>query len=275
MANIFDYTDFRPYLRKFYDEKKEKNPSFSYQVFARLLKGIPRAFLYNIIKGNRKLSPLLCYRFSYALRHTKSEAEYFEHMVRYCDWTKNDEERAYYYELMMKCKSSATTPACQLRKDQYEYFSKWYHSVVRALIAQYPFKNDYAQLCRRLLPPITKTRAQKSVLLLERLGLVAKGAGGIYYVTEKKIKAGDDISHTARRRLYFEYSDLVKNSAIKLDPASHDFSSMTLGISERTYEIIRKESRLFRDKISEIANNEKNADRVYQYQFNFFPLTKK
>jgi uncharacterized protein (TIGR02147 family) len=275
MANITDYTDYHLYLQKIYNDKKERNPAFSYEVFARLIQDIPRAFLFNIINGKRKLPLLLCYRFSNALHHTKSEAEYFENMVRYCDWAKNDEERAYYYERMMQGKSATITSAYQLRKDQYEYFSKWYHSAVLGLIALYPFKEDYAQLCQKLFPPITKAQAKKSVLLLERLGLVEKGAGGIYNVTSKKIKAGDDISHAARRRLHFEYCDLAKNSTIKLDPALHDFSSLTLGISERTYEIILKESRVFKDRISELANNEKNADRVYQYQFNFFPLTKK
>jgi uncharacterized protein (TIGR02147 family) len=110
MANVFDYTDFRGYLKKIYNEKKEKNPGFSYQVFARMIKGIPRAFLFNIIKGKSKLSPLLCYRFSNTLHHTKAEADYFEFMVRYSDWAKNDEERAYYYEQMMKFKNAAIPP---------------------------------------------------------------------------------------------------------------------------------------------------------------------
>jgi uncharacterized protein (TIGR02147 family) len=272
VANIFDYTDFRAYLRKCYDEKKEKNPNFSYQVFGRMVGGMNRALLFNVMKGKKKLPLLDCHKFSKTLHHTKAEAEYFENSVSY-DCAKNDEERAYFYEQMLKSKCVAAPEAHLLRKDKYEYFSKWYHSAVRAFIGLRPCKDDYVQLSRILSPPITRAQARKSIQLLERLGLIAKGNDGTYRITEKKIKAGEEISHTVKRRFYFDYSNLAKSTTMKLAAQSHDFSSITLGISERTYDIICKETKQFKDKIVELANNDENADRVYQYQLMFFPLT--
>jgi uncharacterized protein (TIGR02147 family) len=273
MANIFDYTDYHLYLQKTYNEKKEKNPVFSYQVFARLIQGIPRAFLFNIINGKRKLPLLQCYRFSNALHHTKSEAEYFEYMVRYCDWAKNAEERAYFYEQMLKCKSGAHTPAFQLRKDQYEYLSKWYHSAVRALIELKPFNDDYAQLGKTLFPRITGTQARRSVQLLERLGLIVRGNDGRYRITENEIKVGDEISQKARDRFFFEYAELAKQSIMNAAPDSRKIFSLTLGVSKRTYDILCKESKEFKERIKKIVNDEKTNDRIYQYQIAFFPLT--
>jgi uncharacterized protein (TIGR02147 family) len=273
MINIFEYTDFRTYLQKCYEEKKEKNPHFSYQVFTRMAGFANKGFFFNILKGKRKLSKLHCYKFSKALHHTKEEAEYFENIVAYSLAT-NDEERDYYYGQALQGNSGTVAPAYQLRKDQYEYLSKWYHSAIRAIIELKPFKDDYLQLSRKLFPSITKTQAKKSVQLLERLGLIAKGGDGIYHITEKKIKAGEEISQTARNRFLLEYAELAKNAIIDHSPKTHNISSLTLGISERTYEIICKEEKHYRDKIIELANNEKKADRVYQYQLIFFPLTR-
>jgi uncharacterized protein (TIGR02147 family) len=272
MPNIFEYTDFRAYLKQCYEEKKKKNPLFSYESFTRKVGFNNRGFLFNILKGSKKLSKSHCYKLSKALVHTKEEAEYFENIVAFA-MAKNDEERSYYYEQAMQSKSGIGTTAHLLRKDQYEYLSKWYHSAIRALIDLQPIKDDYMQLCRKLSPAITKTQAKKSVQLLERLGLIAKGNNGFYHITEKKIKAGDEISQTAKNRFQFECTELAKNSIMDHSPKTHNISSLTLGISERTYEIICKETKQFKEKIVELANTDKKADRVYQYQLIFFPLT--
>jgi uncharacterized protein (TIGR02147 family) len=273
MTNIFEYTDFRAYLKKCYEEKKKKNPGFSYEVFARIAGFANRGFLFNILKGKKNLSKLYCYKFSKALNHSKEESEYFENIVAY-DLAKNDEERDYYYRKALQCKSGTAAPAYMLRKDQYEYLSKWYHSAVRAIIGLKPFEGDYLELCRKLSPSITKTQAKKSVQLLERLGLIAKKNGSVYYVTEPKIKAGDEISQTGRNRFLLECIELAKNSIVNHLPETRNISLITLGISERTYEIICKKTQQFREEISELAKNDEKPDRVYQYQFIFFPLMK-
>jgi uncharacterized protein (TIGR02147 family) len=272
MPNIFEYTDFRAYLQKSYEEKKEKNPLFSYESFTRKVGFSNRGFLYNIIKGTKKLSKSHCYKLSKALAHTKAEAEYFENIVAFA-MAKNDEERSYFYEQALQSKSGTITPTHLLRKDQYEYYSKWYHSAIRALIDLQPFKDDFDQLSQNLSPPITKTQAKKSVELLERLGLIAKGGDGIYHLTTTKIKAGDEISQTAKNRFHFECTELAKSSIMDHSPETHDIHSLTLGISERTHDVICKETQQFMAKITELANSDNKADRVYQYQLIFFPLT--
>jgi uncharacterized protein (TIGR02147 family) len=231
-----------------------------------------KGFIFNIIKGKRKLSKLHCYKFSKALHHTKEEADYFENIVAYSLAT-NDEERDYYYGQALRCKSGAVAPAYQLRKDQYEFYSKWYHSAIRALINLQPFKDDFRQLCQRLSPPITKKQAQQSVQLLDRLGLIARGDDGIYRMTKTKIKTGDEISPTAKNRFHFQCTELATNSIMNHSPLPRNVTSLTLGISERTYEMICKEEQQFKERISELASSDKKADRVYQYQLLLFPLT--
>jgi uncharacterized protein (TIGR02147 family) len=272
MPNIFEYSDFRAYLQQCFEEKKKKNPRFSYQSFTQQLGFSNRGFLFNVLKGSKKLSKSHCYKFSKTLHHTKEEAEYFENIVAFA-LAKNDEERSYYYEQALQSKSGTATPTHLLRKDQYEYYSKWYHSAVRALIDLHPFKDDFLHLSQTLSPPITKAQAKKSVELLERLGLIAKGEDGVYHLTETRIKAGEDISQTAKNRFHFECTELAKQSIMDHSPETHNINSLTLGISERTYEIICKEAKQFKDKVIELANSESNADRVYQYQLIFFPLT--
>jgi uncharacterized protein (TIGR02147 family) len=273
MPNIYDSIDFRAYLNLCYGERKKKNPGYSYEAFTRQMGFNNRGFMFKILKGSKKLSKSHCYKFSQGLRHSKDEAAYFENIVAYAQ-AKNDEERSYYLEQALQCKGVSATRACLLRKDQYEYLSKWYHSAVRALIEVEPFKGDFLHLCQKLVPPITRMQAKRSMQLLERLGFIAKGNDGVYHITESKIKAGKEISQAARSRFHLEYTELAKQSIKEYSPDTHEVFSLTLGISGRTYEIISKESKQFKDRIIELANNEKRADRVYQYQLILFPLTR-
>jgi len=273
MVNIFEYTDFKAYLQHYYEEKKSKNPHFSYELFTRKAGFNNRGFLFNIIKGNKNLAKAYCYKLSQALGHTKNEADYFENIVAFAQ-AKTDEDRDHFYQLAMQGKGATVTPALSLRKDQYEYYSQWYYSAVRAFIGLEPFEGNYQELGRRLSPAITASQAKKSIQLLHRLGLIAKGPDGIYCITEKKIRAGEEISQTARNRFHVECTELARNTIMDHCPDTHEISSLTLGISECTFEIIRTEVRQFKERIIQLANNDKRADRVYQCQLLLFPLTR-
>ena len=55
----------------------------------------------------------------------------------------------------MKSVESTAVRALEIR-DQYEFYSKWYHSAIRSLIDMYPFKDDYSWLAKNVYPPITR-----------------------------------------------------------------------------------------------------------------------
>jgi uncharacterized protein (TIGR02147 family) len=113
------------------------------------------------------------------------------------------------------------------------------------------------------------------VKLLERLGLITKSDDGAYGITQNKIKGSNEIPQTVKNRFHYECTELAKNALLNHSPETHDVFSLTLGISKQTYEIICRETNQFKDKLMELASNDKKADRVYQCQLVFFPLIMK
>jgi len=272
MVNVFDYTDYRLYLQAYYDEKKGNNPNFSYQYLALKCGLKNRGFLYNIIRGTKNLSKPHCVNLSRALGHSRKEAEYFENIVFFSQAKTND-ARDYFIEQALQCRSGTASISHLLRKDQFEFYSRWYHSAVRSVIDTFCFRDDYEKLGRKLIPPITALQAKKSVKLLERLKLIARREDGTWYITEKSIKAGDEITRSARNRFYLECNELVKKCITDQNPESRDITLLTLGISEGTYRTICNEIRQLKERIITLANNDANAERVYQFQNVFFPLS--
>jgi uncharacterized protein (TIGR02147 family) len=272
MISVFNFTDFREYLQYYFKEKKTANPDFSYQQFAQKTGISNRGFLYNILKGKKPLSRSHCFKFSQALGHSGNEALYFENIVSYAQ-TKNAEKRARYLEQALQVQSNTHTKIHLIRQDQYEFYSKWYHSAIRAYIDMFPFNGDYEELTEKLSPVVTVAQAEQSVHLLERLGLIKKDESGLYTVTEKSIWASNEVAQTAISRFHIECTDLARNAIIHENPKTHNIISLTMGISKNGYQNICEETRIFKDKIIELVNSDKNTDRIYQYQLFFLPLS--
>ncbi|MBN1575838.1 MAG: TIGR02147 family protein [Chitinispirillaceae bacterium] len=273
MTDLFNYIDFKDYLHHYYEEKKKTNYHFSYELLARKAGFNNKGFIFNIIKGTRKLTKSHCYKLSRALGHSKKEAEYFECIVAYAQ-ARNEEERSHFLKQALQIAGSVNPGTRMLGKDQYEYYSTWYHSAIRSLINIYPVKDNYEQLCRRLSPPLTVGQVKKSIQLLERLGLIARGKDGVYRLTEKSIRTSREISQTARNQFHVECAELAKKSIMKDPPDSRHAVSITMGISKKAYDDIVNETQSFINAlINRVKNDDNKPERVYQYELLLFPLS--
>ena len=274
MISVFNFTDFREYLQYYFKEKKRSNRHFSYQLLAQKAGFTNRGFLYNIIKGKKSLSKTHCYKLSQALGHSKNEASYFENIVAYAQ-AKNAEEKAHFLEEALNIQSETRVKVHIIRQDQFEYYSKWYHSAIRALIDVFPFKDEYEEFARMLMPKVTTVQFRKSIELLERLELIKKNDDGVYRLTEKSIWASDEVSRTAIDRFHIESTDLARNAIIHKKYENRSIMSLTVSISQKAFKYICGEAYEFRNRIIDIVDKDDDPDQVFQYQLFFFPLSRR
>ncbi len=275
MPSVFEYTDYRKYLTDWFLEKKKLKPSFSYNLFARKAGFNDRGFFHNVIHGKRELTKESLVKVSRAIGHSKSEADYFENLV-FFNKSPELKDKTYFFDKMNGVKSTEKTAinAMQLRNDQYEFYSKWYHSAIRSLIDMFPFKDDYHWLAKSVFPPITPKQAKKSIELLEKLELIQKQKDGTYRLIAKNITTGNEVVGLAVSHLHKEAADLAKNALEILPGSKRNVTGLTLGISEKTYSIICEELREFRARIVRLTEQDDKPDRTYQLNFHLFPITK-
>jgi uncharacterized protein (TIGR02147 family) len=275
MPNIFEYTDYRKYLLDYYKGKKTANPSFSYNSFSLKAGFKNKGFLYSAIHGGKNLAKSSIVKVTHALGLKKNEAEYFENLV-FFNQAIDLIERTYFCEKLnnVKLLDKSITVVHQTRKDQYEFYSTWYHSAVRSLIDMFPFKDDFAWLARSVYPQITVKQAEKSVALLEKLGFIEKQKDGVYKLTTPNITTGNEIIALAALNFHKQASRLVEHALNGVPMEKRNITGLTLGVSERTYQKVCDEIKDFRAKIVNIAQDDLEADRAYQLNFHFFPVTK-
>ena len=132
---------------------------------------------------------------------------------------------------------------------------------------------DFKALAATVNPPITAQDARTSVELLERLGLIRKGADGAYERTDAAISAGDEISRALIGAFQMQAMDLAKYAIDHTPGGTRNFSTLTMSVSETTYLAMLEELRAFRRRLLDMAQDSADVDRVYQMNFHVFPLT--
>jgi uncharacterized protein (TIGR02147 family) len=269
--DIFAYTDYRKFMKDFFTFMKSTKPFFSYQYFAEKAGFKAKSFVHKVIKGERALSQNSVFCIARALNLKGKEIAFFEALVHFNEST-TAQEREYYFTRMQQVEPK--NEGIRLKKNQYDYFAKWYHAVVRELVTILPFGKDYKMLAQAMLPHITPKQAKESVALLLELGMIRKNEkSNLFEQTDAYITTRDTIVALAVNKFQRETMDLASKSHEDDDRESRDFSSLTIGISAGGYAKIRSELKDFRSYIGRIVEEDNPADRVYQINFQLFPVS--
>jgi uncharacterized protein (TIGR02147 family) len=274
MLNVFNYQDYRKFLADYYKEKKTSRSAFSYLNFSRKAGFTSKSFVFNVINGRKNLSSTSVVQLSQALGLGKKESAFFETLVYY-NQAKSFNERNFYYEKLNALRPASTrgSSAWQLREDQYEFYSNWYHAVIRSLIDMFPDVTDFRKLAKMVSPAIRPKQAEKSIKLLLRLGLIDK-KNGTYKISEKSLTTGEDVQSLAVQTFHLETMKLAEKAIKMLPKNKRNISGLTLGISTEAYSEICNIIYECQKKIMDVANKDEKSDRVYQLNFHLFPVSK-
>jgi uncharacterized protein (TIGR02147 family) len=270
MADIFQYSDYRKFLSDWFQEKKKNNPLVSYRMIARQVGYNSPGYLQMIITGKIGMSIPMGLKFASFMKFKKRETDYFQCMILFGD-AKTHEEKLMHFQKMLSFKE---TSIYTIETNQLQYYEKWYHSAIRALLQSSSFKDEYKAIANLLIPAVSPEEVENSIKLLKDLNLVKVDGEGFIRPTDALVSSGYEASG------FFVNSFLINSlrlseKAIDCFPrCERNFSSLTLGISEKGFQRVQQELREFRRKMMQIAA-EDTTERIYQLGFQLFPLSHK
>ena len=270
MKTIFEYLDYRLYLKDFYLEKK-KMSKFSFREFSRMAGFTSPVFIKLVIEGKSNLSNSSIGKLSKALGLVKTERSFFENLVKF-DQAKNIDEKMKYLERLKK--STSSIKSFVLTDEHFEYFSQWYHAVVKELLNTMEFNGDYAKLAETIHPPIKVSEVKQSIRLLERLGLVEGDEQGRPRVTRQFVSAaGISMQALAVKNVQRKMAHLAADAIDSVPAQQRDISGVSIGISAEGFNKVQEELARCRQRLLEIAAEDKQSDRVYRVNLHLFPLS--
>jgi uncharacterized protein (TIGR02147 family) len=269
-VSVFHYLDARKFLRDACRVEKIRNPAFSQRYIAKALKAASSSFFQDVLSGKSALTPARTLGFSRLFKLSKQETHYFENLVLYTQ-AESDEEKKHALEKLKAVNPSrnhAFVDALQM-----EYFADWRHAAIRELLAIQEFRGDDAALGRLLSPPLSAGEVRSSLELLLRLKMIHKTAHGGYERTDRVVVTRRGADPERVRPALIGNLELARRALDRFAPEKRPFSFLTLSVSENSFRQIHEKLRGLRQEIFDIVTKDDDVDRLYQLNFQFFPLS--
>lgn len=266
--SVFDYSDYRQFLRDKFAELKDKNRTFTYRFIATQAGLRSPGFLTQVFQGKSNLTQEMGQKIARIFGLTKMEIRFFRQLVGFSQAGTHEEKRQYFHKMtaFQKARSRLVSPGA------YELYDHWYYTAIRALLHYYDFKGDFKALAKKISPSITPLEAKKAIKVLEQLGFIALNDQGRYVLTQKHITSGLETNSVLVNNFLVNTLDLGKDAFYRFPKEKRNFSALTLSVSQRGYAAILERIAQCRKEIIEIADQDQDVDRVYQANFQLFPL---
>jgi len=269
MSQIYNYTDYRKFLRDRFAELKAENGYFTYRYIAAKAGFRSPGFFTQVLQSKSNLSDRLIPSLSQVFCLKPRDSHYFELMVHYNQAVSHVDKRYYFGKMVASKKGQVNT----IGPDAYEFYDKWYYSAIRAILHYRPIDGDYKRLAKMVIPSITPAEAKKAIAVLCRLGFIEKSDADVYTITSKNITTGLNTDSVVINNFLINTLDIAKDAFYKFPKEKRSFSALTASVSDAGYEMIKKRIDEFRSELVELVKTDKGVDRVYQINFQLFPMT--
>ena len=270
MKESIEYTDYRKYIQDYYDERKRCS-AFTWRDFARAAGFSSAVFLKYVCEGKKNLSLGAAGSVANAMGLAGFENTYFVLMVSYAHAKGDAAKRAAFEE---RCALARAHRVHVLGNEEFDYFKSWKNPVLREMAPHMPGAKplDMAHACKQ---KISATEVSETLDFLVRAGLLKRDKDGNYHQTEKSVSMGPvDAVPVAARDMQRQMGEFAIQS-LDLPLSERDMSGLTLGLTRRAYERIKKELADCRRRIVAIATEDDETEQVYRLNLQLFPMSER
>ncbi len=271
MKPIFDFLDYRLFLSEYYQFRKTEDGGYTFRAMAKQMGFVSSNYLMLVMQGKRNLGKDSLVKISAGLGLRKKEGQYFSYLV-FFDQAKTDVEKNYFFALIAAFRSKSQI--VNIHTDKFNYYDKWYNPVLREIVKYQSAKLDLQTIAESVSPPILPKEVKKSLKLLQDLGLLKVNKSGVMELAADLINTDREIQSLAVRNFHKKMSDLGKASIDSVEPHAREISSVTMRISGKGFDHIKKRIQDFREELLQMVKLDRADDRVYQLNFQFFPVSK-
>jgi uncharacterized protein (TIGR02147 family) len=274
-SDVFNYSDYRAFLKDYYADKKAQSKRFTFCLFAEMTGFSSPSFLKLVMEGQKNLTKPSVLKIARGLKLRKKPAQYFEDLV-FFNQAASLEDKSYFLDKITKYRKKNRPE--KLLPQEYEYLAKWYHCVIREMMDLNDFQEDPHWIAKKLLHTVKIDDIAGSLKFLEEKGFTGRDENGRLVKKDKTIATGaigeQEMLNTIVRAFHRKMVGFAEDSLANQPKAVRNTSNTTLSLSEKSYDIAAKRIEQLRLEVLEIAKADENIDRIYQLNINLFPWTK-
>jgi len=267
--DVFDFLDYRAYLREFYKARKAQT-AFSYRAFSMRAKLKSPNYLKLVMDGERNLTPSMAKRFAQACGLTGQSASFFVELVAFGQADTMDERNEIYARLK---RYAQYREANRLQIAQDEYHSKWYLPAIRELALAEDFEADPEWIAARLEPQIKPAEANAALETLQHLRMLVPDEHGRLRQGTPHVTTGAETASLHMVNYHRTMMRLASESLERVPYDQRDISAVTLCLGRDGLEHVKRAIVRFRRELLKLSELEQNPRQVVQLNFQLFPLS--
>ena len=267
MKPIFEYTDYREWIRDAFDDFKQRKTVISWRYMAMKLGADPGNLL-RVSQGKIHLTLSLVKPMAEFFELNEKETAYWTELVCF-GRAKTDAEALNHYEKMQVLKG---IPLKRLAKKELEFYRHWYCNSIRSIIGICKFKDDYEGLAESCTPPISVDEAKSAVKLLYDLNMISRDRDGYWKVNDTFVSTGGNWRSEAVRTFQKETIRLAGESLERHNPPQRDISTVTMTFNMDDIALIREKIKEFRSELLRMSQEGDGDDTVFQLNVQLFPI---
>ena len=267
MKPIFEYTDYREWIRDAFDDFKQRKTVISWRYMAMKLGADPGNLL-RVSQGKIHLTLSLVKPMAEFFELDEKETAYWTELVCF-GRAKTDAEALNHYEKMQILKG---IPLKLLAKKELGFYRHWYYNAIRSIIGICKFKDDFEGLAESCTPAITVDEAKSAVKLLYDLNMISKDRDGFWKVNDTFVSTGGNWRSEAVRTFQKETIRLAGESLERHNPPLRDISTVTMTFNMDDIALIREKIKEFRSELLRMSQDGNGDDTVFQLNVQLFPI---
>ncbi len=268
---LFDYDDYRRFLKDYFDEQKKLRAVFSHRFFAAKAGFSSSSYCLNVIRGRFNLTEKSIAKMTKAMGLNNNQSRYFAALVEY-NQAKRVEERENAWDEIVQIRSK--NEFVHISHDQKDFFSKWYYPILRELVCHPDFDGDMTRLARTIVPRISTEEARSAVLNMLRWKLIEKDSKGKFRSTSLMLDA-KNVSPMDLRQIRREYVQQAIGAVETKSPNERFATFTTLAMSEKSYDYAVKILEEARQKIMAKASDDSSVEKIYEMMIVAYPMSEK
>lgn len=267
MNPIIEYTNFRKFMRDFYEEKKLRH-TFSWREFSKSAGFSSSSYMKVVCDGKSKLSKVGVERTGQAMGLVGFEMDYFRAMVKFGQEETDAKKKAAFEEMRAIAKMHKVRV---INSDLFDFYESWQNPTLRELAPMMPGATP-GELAKKCCNEISAEEVKNSLNFLAKNDFLKKIGDNTFEQTAKSIVGNPESTQLALRDMHREMAGLAAAS-LDLPRSERNFTGVTMGVSKDSYERIVKVMNDCLRQVVAIANEDTNIDQVYRMNLQLFPLT--
>jgi uncharacterized protein (TIGR02147 family) len=275
VLSVYGYTDYRKYLKEFYNFRKGSNKGYSYRSFSKSAGFSSPNILKLVTDGKRNISTQACQKFIRALGLKKQMASYFETLVR-MNQSKSDEDKEYFLAILKKLIPQSKKR--DLNSESLKYLSEWLNPVIRDMVQLKDFREDPYWISRRLHSKTNLQEITKALHFLKSEGFLTTDENDRLVANDNMVLTSDEIKNLAIRNYHRQMQKQALEALENVPMEEREFGALTIILPDEASDELKHKLKSFRQEIhkwSMQVAEESGGDQVVQLNFQMYPHTKK